>query len=80
MCRIEWNPVNGADGYETWFCENDYCNSPYIETKDIQDCYFETGASITVHVEFKVRAYKLVDGKKIYSNWTETKMFDLNFE
>ena len=79
MCRIDWEPVSGADGYEMWVCQTDYVNSPYIETEDIQECYYETGASDSIHVEFKVRAYKYVDGEIEYSDWTAVKTYDLNF-
>ena len=79
MCRIDWEPVSGADGYEIWVCQTDYVNSPYIETEDTQECYYETGASDSIHIEFKVRAYKYVDGEIKYSDWTAVKMYDLNF-
>lgn len=80
MCRIDWEPVSGADGYEMWVCQTGlYDDSPYTETEDTQECYYETGASDSIHVEFKVRAYKYVDGEIKYSDWTAVKTYDLNF-
>lgn len=78
MCRIDWDPVSGADGYEIWVSQTDYVNSPYTETEDTLLCYYETGASDSIHVEFKVRAYKYVDGEIKYSDWTAVKTYDLN--
>ena len=73
MVYVTWNAVENADGYEIEYTEteNDTGSEPYKRTVFTPDTYFETGASVPINIQVRVRAYKNKDGGKIYSGWSE---------
>lgn len=70
--KVSWNKVEGADGYEVFRStkkNSGYGTKPYFTTK--KTTYTnnkELKKGKTYY--YKVRAYKLVDGKKAYSDWS----------
>lgn len=75
MWTVEWKPVKGADGYQYSVIEDDnppIGNVPYYAEQDTTECFYETGASNSIKVEFKVRAYKYINGTKKYGEWSRT--------
>lgn len=73
---VEWDPVKGADGYEYETIETNLELSeeaaPYYEKEETTECYYRTSSANSTEVEFKVRAYKYVNGKKRYGGWSRT--------
>lgn len=63
--KITWNKVDGASGYEV-----------YQNQKKIADVtgtnYTKTGLVTGTRYTYKVRAYKMVSGKKVYSGDSKT--------
>ncbi|MDE7137265.1 MAG: SH3 domain-containing protein [Ruminococcus sp.] len=73
MVYVTWNAVENADGYEieNTETENNTDAEPYKRTIFTPDTYFETGASVPINIQVRVRAYKNKDDGKIYSGWSE---------
>ena len=58
--------MNGADGYSVGMRSK----GQYPEIADVTDTtYLVTGLPAATRENFKVRAYKIVDGVKIYSDY-----------
>lgn len=69
--RVQWQQVEGADGYEYYCRQVDSTNAPYIENDLTYSLSYEVSASDPVRVYFKVRAYKLTpSGQKFFSPWS----------
>lgn len=72
--RIKWKKVKGADGYQV--CSRDilYNSETYTFYRNQKRCvYEEQFSSDVILLRVKVRAYKIVKGKKIYGPWSEEK-------
>lgn len=73
---VEWDPVKGADGYEYETIETNLELSseaaPYYAKEETKECSYRTSSANSTEVEFKVRAYKYVNGRKKYSGWSRT--------
>ena len=65
------NPVTGADGYEVWKSTNSRRGFYYIGSTDINE--FETIVSLNTTYYYKVRGYRLVNGKKNYGGYSSVK-------
>lgn len=80
MVYLTWNTVENADGYEIEDVETekDSDSEPYKRTIFTPDTYFETGASVPINIQVRVRAYKNKDGGKIYSEWSEVSECNLS--
>lgn len=72
--RVTWDKVPGASGYQyyavqtmTW-----YDDEPYYEKKKTISRHYMVYTSSSMEVEFKVRAYKKVNGKIKYGPWSRT--------
>ena len=68
-CRIGWNKVDGADGYQTFLSWTDgsHASSTYVKSSVLyRDC--------TVHPQhvsqMKVRAYYVVNGQRKFGPWS----------
>lgn len=66
---ITWNKVNRASGYEVKMATSRYGTYSTIYTGSSLS-YTKTGLSSGRTRYFKVRAYKVVDGKKVYGNYS----------
>ncbi len=65
--KLSWNAVNGADGYSVCMRSK----GKYPEIADVTDTtYTVTGLPAATRENFKVRAYKLVNGKKVYGSYS----------
>lgn len=62
---ITWDPSEGADGYEVLMKKNGTKWELLGETK--QQSFTITGIGLDKEYIFTVKAYKLIDGKKLYS-------------
>ncbi len=72
--RITWKKVSGASGYQVKFYQKD---SSYDEswgkwTENTKKTKADVGFSSCYAMKAKVRAYKVVNGKKVYGNWSKT--------
>ena len=76
---VKWNAVKNASGYQYEVTESDYYNDPYYYDGETTSCSFTTGASDSIAVEFRVRAYKVVNGSRIYGDWSNTVYGYLNW-
>ena len=67
--KLNWNSVNGADGYEIQRSTNK--KRGYKSVKTTTELEFNnTKLSSNKTYYYKIRAYRLVNGKKIYSSFT----------
>ncbi|WP_295211581.1 fibronectin type III domain-containing protein [Ruminococcus sp.] len=66
--KLSWNKVNGADGYQVGMRKDGKYNevADVTETKTVI-----SGLPNATRENFKVRAYKVVDGIKCYGSWSE---------
>ena len=70
--ELRWKPVSGASGYQIavrengtkkWYTKNTDIFTVYLS----KDGYAHIGCNTDYPYEFKVRAYKVIRGKRIYS-------------
>ena len=70
--ELRWKPVSGASGYQIAVRENG-TKKWYTKNTDIftvyrsKDGYAHIGCNTDYPYEFKVRAYKVIRGKRVYS-------------
>lgn len=70
--RTSWNKVSGASGYEVWRSVSS--GGTYSLRKSTSSLtYTNTGLTFGRTYYYKVRAYRLVGEKKIYSSWSPIK-------
>ena len=71
---FEWDPVDGADGYEV-SCRNKYYEEESFrepeETVEVTGTSFVTGAQDYFDFLIKVRAFKGSGDSRVYSDWSE---------
>ena len=69
---FEWEPVDGADGYEVSeknkYYEEDSYRDP--ETSETTECSYVTGAQDYFDFIIKVRAFKGAGDNRVYSDWS----------
>nr|WP_243167826.1 leucine-rich repeat protein [Anaerocolumna cellulosilytica] len=69
--NFTWSKVNGAFGYEIYRTSSK--NSPYKRVKDTTSYhYINYGLTKGKTYYYKVRAYKMVGNKKVYSKFSKT--------
>ncbi|MCQ4635726.1 hypothetical protein NE619_03210 [Anaerovorax odorimutans] len=72
--KVKWNKVSGADGYKIYRAKSK--NGKYQMVKDSRSrlrTYTSTGLSDHHTYYYKMRSYKVVKGKKVYSAYTNVK-------
>ena len=70
--KISWTKVKGADGYEVFRStkkNSGYGTKPYFSTKKTTYTNNKNLKAGKTYY-YKVRAYKLVEGQKVYSDWS----------
>ena len=71
--KVTWNKVAGADGYEIYRATSQ--SGSYSLKKTVASgsnlSYTNTGLTTGKTYYYKVRAYRLVNGKKVYSNYSD---------
>lgn len=65
---VAFDYVDGADGYELYWATSK--NGKYTKVYDGQNNYTEVKGSFNKKYYFKVRAYKIINGKKTYSSYS----------
>lgn len=78
---ISWNAVDGADGYQIYRTEINKGQEdiPTSYTFDVKSTSYQTGDSTRQYKEtIKVRAFKLVDGERVYSPWSAERTVYMN--
>lgn len=70
---ITWNKIAGASGYQVKVSTKEGTWCPYRAVLTKKCTYTEAGSTIEKS-KAKVRAYKLVNGKKQYGAWSKTKV------
>lgn len=74
--EVRWSKVPGASGYEYMSKEEMYYpdgmedTDPYYAQEFTNERRYEVGASDSIKVSFKVRAYKIINGKKKFGEWS----------
>lgn len=70
VAKITWNKVAGADGYNLYKYSSK--TKKYYYVKSVKGTYTTTsyGLKKGYSTYYKVRAYKIVNGKKVYSNYS----------
>ncbi len=71
---LEWKTVSGVDGYQVDVCsESSFSKNVYTRTysSTVYACGTKGTSGSTAY--FRVRAYKTVDGKKVYGKWSAVK-------
>lgn len=64
--KLSWKKVSGAKGYQVQM----YGDSAYGKSKTISKTYYtKSKLKAGTKYKFRVRSYKIVDGKKHYSDW-----------
>ncbi|MDE6729557.1 MAG: hypothetical protein K2J71_02115 [Oscillospiraceae bacterium] len=77
---ISWDAVEGADGYQVYrtLVEQKDPDTPVSYSFDVKGTSYQTAGSTAYKETIKVRAFKLVDGERVYSAWSENKTVYLN--
>ena len=71
---IKWNKVSGASGYQIYMATSKNGKYKKIATKSAsKTSYTKTKLTKNKRYYFKIRAYKIVNGKKIYSSYSSVK-------
>ena len=72
---LKWSKVTGASGYEIYMASSK--NGKYSKIKTITKgstvSYTKTKLTKNKKYYFKIRAYRTVDGKKVYSSYSSVK-------
>ena len=74
--KIKWDTAKYATGYQVYRSTSK--NGKYTKVRSTKATSFENSdlkPEITYY--YKVRAYKTVDGKKIYGPWSKVKSYKL---
>lgn len=71
--KLKWSKVRGAKGYQVKETRSDM-NEWYTHSSFNKKRSYQTGAEIKETLKIKVRAYKIVNGKKKYGPWSKTKI------
>ena len=82
--KLSWTKNSRSQGYEIYWCKGDdsdiNCNSScwnemvlLKNTNADTGSYTKTGLSSSKNYHFRVRAYRVINGKKVYSNWSSLK-------
>ncbi len=70
---LKWSAVTGATGYQVYYSTNnsDYKKAVSTTSKSASKTFSKSAKGKKIY--FKVRAYKKVNGKTIYGNWSAVK-------
>lgn len=72
---VQWKKISGASGYEVYMSTSK--NGKYSKIKTVTKTstvkYTKANLEKNKKYYFKVRAYKIVDGKKVYSSYSSVK-------
>ncbi|MBQ9483130.1 MAG: hypothetical protein IJU82_02975 [Ruminiclostridium sp.] len=72
--NLSWESVKGAEGYEVYCSKNDGKSSKFkTETHTVTGTSFEDNALYQRTLKYKVRAFRTVNGKKVYTKWSKMK-------
>ncbi len=68
--EIDWKQVNGAQGYQSLWCWTDGSHAKYtLHSRYAIGAYFYNAPNNHVS-QVKVRAYRVRNGKRVYSGWS----------
>lgn len=67
--RLAWKAVTGASGYEIYRATSYRGTYSYVATTSSAS-YINSGLTSNVTYYYKIRAYRTVNGKKVYGNYT----------
>ncbi|MCI5901624.1 MAG: hypothetical protein MRZ74_03770 [Blautia sp.] len=78
---IKWEQVRGATGYEVYFLSKDADDRTWFCQKSFtrRTSFSINFSHIDYDLKIKVRAYKIVDGKKAYGSWSNYKTKAVRF-
>ena len=67
---IKWNKISDGTGYELE--KYDTSKKKYIKVKELTGTSYKvTGLKVATTYKFRVRAYKIIDGRKHYGNYSD---------
>ena len=75
--KVKWSKMNGASGYQ--IAKSTSKTKGYSISKTISSAYSNAKIKVLRNKTYyyKIRAYKIVDGKKIYAPWSNMKAYKL---
>jgi hypothetical protein len=75
--KITWKKVSGVKGYQIKYSTNKYFFESLTRSKNVKKAKTTSATVKDLRKEktyfVKVRTYKIVKGKKVYSNWSKVK-------
>ena len=72
--KVIWKKISGVSGYEVYMSASSSGAYSKIKTSGSKNtAYLKTGLASGKKYYFKVRSYRTVGGKKIYSSWSSIK-------
>lgn len=73
VAKISWSKVAGADGYALYKYNSSTKKYYYVKSTKYLSTTTSYGLKKGSRTYYKVRAYKVVNGKKVYSNYSSAK-------
>ena len=70
---VSWSQPSDVSGYEVWRKINNGSWKCELTSGINTIGFYQTGTNFNNTYQFKVRAYKKIDGKKVYSDWSKIK-------
>jgi len=70
---VNWNQLSGISGYEIWRKVNNGAWKLALNAGSNTIGFYQTGTDFNKTYQFKVKAYKTIDGTKLYSGWSKIK-------
>ena len=78
LYTLKWSKVRGAKGYQVKDTRREMCEWSTYSFLTKKRSY-KTGTSDSDIIKIKVRAYKIVNGKKKYGPWSKTKTIKVEY-
>ena len=75
--KVKWNKINGTTGYEIYKSTSKTKNFKLLKRVNNSYSSYSFKATRNKKYYYKIRAYKLVDGKRIYAPFSNVKAFTL---
>lgn len=71
--KLQWKKVKGASGYQVQWREKAFYGHPYAAPERLNAKKNKTTitTSLISEIRIRVRAYKVVNGKKVYGKWSK---------
>lgn len=68
-----WSAVSGADGYEVRYTYNGSTSTRTVSSAKFEITVRDWAYFATSTIKIQVRAYEIVNGKRVYSDWSASR-------